>query len=378
MEDIFADIRPYTDAEVAEVLPVLAKSKLVAAGGKVLFPGQSPDALQNLIASCRTVDEFQEKVISKVVGMDLEISHSSLTYSGVENFIKSDGSVGTFLMLSTHRDIVLDPALVQYTLFLNHLPTTEIAAGDNLLDNPEVAMVMRANRMVKVVRSDNARVVYDTSRRLSAYIRSRVATGEKSLWIAHRSGRTKDGCDCTEQGLLKMLDMSGEGGFVESFDALNIMPVTISYEYETCAALKALELYSKEKQGFYRKKPGEDANSMLQGFIQHKGRIHVDFCKPITREELLEADRANRNEKFRILASILDSRIASSFRLWPSNWAAADILSGGETYLKEGRYTLQDRENLIDHVKKECEGMPAEIYDRVLNIYAANIINKKQ
>lgn len=378
MEDIFADIRPYTDEEVAKVLPVLSESKLVAAGGKVLFPGQSSDALQRLIASCRTVDEFQEKVISKVVEKDLEISHSSLTYSGLENFIKSDGSVGAFLMLSTHRDIVLDPALVQYTLFLNHLPTTEIAAGDNLLDNPEVAMVMRANRMVKVVRSDNARVVYDTSRRLSAYIRSKVSTGEKSLWIAHRSGRTKDGCDRTEQGLLKMLDMSGEGSFVESFGALNIMPVTISYEYETCAALKALELYCKEKQGFYRKKPGEDANSMLQGFIQHKGRIHVDFCKPIMAEELLEADRANRNDKFRKLASILDGRIAASFRLWPSNYAAADILSGGETYLKEGRYTPEDRDNLVAHVKKECEGMPTEIYDRVLNIYAANIINKKQ
>ena len=374
MEDIYKDIRPYTDAEVAEALPKLAQSKLIAAAGRALYADKPKDYLPQLVASCRSTEEFQAKVISEVLLRDLEMTHSSLSYSGLEWFKQSDGSIGNFVLVSTHRDIVLDPALVQLALYLNNIPTTEIAAGDNLLDNEEIAVAMRANRMIKVVRSDNPRIVYDTSRQLSAYIRDKVTKGGRSVWIAQRGGRTKNGRDCTEQGLLKMLDMSGTGSFYENFSQLKLMPVTISYEYETCGALKALELFTKEQQGFYRKHPGEDINSMVQGFIQRKGHVHVDFAQPLTAEELLRADSGQRNEKFRILANILDSRLSKSYRLWPANYAAADILRGGDEFLEEGYYTLADKESLIHRLRKESDGMPDEIYTRMLQLYAAHIV----
>jgi len=373
MEDIYEDIRPFTDEEVAEAMPKLAKSKLVFSAGKVLCPDCPDDYLPNLVGSCRTTDELQQKVVAKALLKDLEMTHSSFSYSGLENFTESDGSIGNFVLISTHRDIVLDPAFVQLALRLNNMPTTEIAAGDNLLDNPEIAMAMRANRMIKVVRSDNPRVVYETSRLLSSYIRDKVSKGGRSVWIAHRSGRTKDGYDRTEQGLLKMLDMSGKGSFSENFAQLKLMPVTISYEYETCGALKALELYTKEQQGFYHKQPGEDINSMLQGFMQHKGHVHVDFAKPLTNEELLKADEAQRNEKFRTLAYILDKRFAESFKLWPANYAAADLLAGNETYLQQGKYSAEDRERLVERLRKESEGMPEVIYNRMLQLYSAHL-----
>ena len=224
------------------------------------------------------------------------------------------------------------------------------------------------------VGSDNPRVVYETSRLLSSYIREKVTKGGRSVWIAHRGGRTKNGRDSTEQGLLKMLDMSGTGSFYENFSQLKLMPVTISYEYETCGALKALEMYKKEQQGFYRKQPGEDINSMMQGFMQRKGRVHVDFAQPLTAEELLKADGAQRNEKFRILANTLDSRLRTSYRLWPANYAAADILLGSKEFFEGGFYTLADKESLIDRLRRESEGMPDEIYTRMLHIYAAHII----
>ena len=372
MEDIYSDIRPYTDEEVAALLPRFCGSKLVAIAGSKLWP-DDPDHLPGLIAGCHTIDDFQRKVITKILERDLELTHSSLSYSGLDSFIKSDGSIGSFVLISTHRDIVLDPALVQLVFCQNDMPTSEIAAGDNLLDNPEVAAAMRANRMIKVVRSDNPRVVYETSRLLSSYIRDKVAKDGRSVWISHRGGRTKDGHDHTEQGLLKMLDMSGGGSFYENFSQLHLMPVTISYEYETCGALKALEVYTKERQGFYRKQKGEDVNSMLQGFTQYKGRIHVDFAKPLTEEELLQADAAQRNEKFRILANTLDERLKASFRLWPTNYAAADLLSGGKEYLEQGKYTVEEREQFIGRLRKECEGMPDEIYTRMLMLYAAHL-----
>jgi len=374
MEDIYSNIRPYTDAEAARELPVLAGSPMVAKAGKFFFPDKGDDYLPSVIRECRTIDDFQGKVIAPILERDLAFTHSTLTCSGLENLRRSDGTPGQFVMLSTHRDIVLDPAFLVLTLFKAGLPTSDIAAGDNLLANHDIEVAMRANRMVTVVRSDNPRVVYESSKLLSSYIRSRVAGGERSIWISHRGGRTKDGYDRTEQGLLKMLDMSGQGSFVENFSEINLMPVTISYEYETCCALKALETLTKERQGFYKKQPGEDVNSMLQGFMQPKGHIHVDFGKPITREELMVADGAQRNEKFRILANILDQKLKASFRMWPTNYAAADLLEGRDKYLRQGMYTAEDREMLVERLRKESEGMPQEVYDRMLNIYAAHII----
>ena len=374
MTDIFADIRPYTDAEAARELPVLAGSPMVAKAGKFFFPDKEDGYLPSLIRECHTIDDFQGKVVAVLLERDLAFTHSSLSCTGIENLRLSDGTPGQFVMISTHRDIVLDPALLVLTLHKEGLPTSDIAAGDNLLANHEIEVAMRANRMVTVVRSDNPRVVYESSKLLSSYIRQRVAGGERSIWISHRGGRTKDGYDRTEQGLLKMLDMSGQGSFVENFSEINLLPVTISYEYETCCALKAMETLMKERQGFYKKQPGEDVNSMLQGFMQPKGHIHVDFGKPITREELVLADGAQRNEKFRILASILDQKLKASFRLWPSNYAAADLLEGRDKYLRQGMYTAEDRERLVERLRKESEGMPGEVYDRMLNIYAAHII----
>ena len=378
MQDIYEDIRPYTDAEVAEALPKLAKGKLIAAAARYLYPDKEPDYLPNLIASCKTTDELQEKVVAEVLYRNLKGTNSSLTHSGLENFTKSDGSIGAYVLLSTHRDIVLDPAFVEYVLFTNGLPGTEISAGDNLLEMPEVEVTMRANRMIKVVRSDNPRVLYTASRHLSAYIRDKVTSGERSLWISHRGGRTKDGNDRTETGLLKMLDMSGQGSFLENFSQLPIMPVTVSYEYETCGALKTLELYRKAQQGFYKKQPGEDVNSMLQGFLQEKGRIQVSFCKPLSQDDLLRADEGlHYNDKIRILADILDEKLLASFKLWPTNYAAADMVKGTKEYLERGLYTLEDKEKLTARLHKECEGMPEEIYPGLLKLYAAHLIESR-
>ena len=374
MRDIYDDIRPFTDAEAAEALPVLAKSKMVGVAGRYFFADKPEDYLPKLIAGCRSVDEFQAAVISTVLERDLALTQSSFTYSGLENYRKGDGTPGAYVLLSTHRDIVLDPAFVELALFKEGLPESEIAAGDNLLANSEIEIAMRANRMIKVVRSDNPRVVYESSKLLSSYIRDKVSSGERSVWISHRGGRTKNGYDLTEQGLLKMLDMSGTGSFVENFSRLNLMPVTISYEYETCGALKALETLTKERQGFYKKQPGEDVNSMLQGFLKHKWLNHFDFCKPLTEEELLQADSAQRNDKFRILANILDQKLKASFHLWPTNYAAADMETGRDDYLQQGFYTVEDRERLEERLRKESEGMPPEIYSRMVKLYAAHII----
>lgn len=370
----YDNIRPYTEAEAREARLRLCGSRLVAAAGAKLYPDKEDGWFQQTIAASESVADFQRDVMAPLVMRILAGTSDGLTYSGLEQFKSSDaeGGVNNFLLLSTHRDIVLDPALIDTVLALNGLPCVDIAAGDNLLANAEIEDAMRINRMVKVIRSSDPREVYTTSCVLSEYIRERIADGE-SIWLAHRQGRTKDGNDRTEQGLIKMLDMSGKGDFTENFTQIRIMPVAISYEYESCGVLKALELYTKEKEGSYHKKEGEDVNSMLEGFMQQKGRIHIAFGQPLTADEIGQAAAEKGNNRYRRLAQILDRRLFDLYRLWPTNYIAADMLNGEDKYFKQGCYNVCEKERYETYLTESTKGLPDEVRQRLLKLYAAHL-----
>lgn len=207
-------------------------------------------------------------------------------------------------------------------------------------------------------------------------MRYRIHNSENpsSIWIAHRNGRTKDGHDETEQGLLKMLSLSGSRDFVENMEELSIMPVAISYEIEPCGILKAVEVCQKRANGSYTKRPGEDFHSILTGIIQPKGRVHISFCKPVTRAELEQCSECAKNDRFRSLAQIVDSRLKEAFRIWPVNIAAAQRKRGEKV-------SDAAAERLLDTVLKEVENIPQEL-DRngvreiLLDIYATPAIRK--
>ncbi len=375
----YDNIRPYTEGEAKDAMMRLCRSRLVGVAGNRLYPDKPEGYLQDMIARSKDVYDFQKTVMADLVMRILKGTSDGLTFSGLEYFKSSgaEGKINNFLLLSTHRDIVLDPALIDTVMCLNGLPCVDIAAGDNLLANAEIEDAMRINRMVKVIRSSDPREVYTTSCILSEYIRERIEGGE-SIWLAHRQGRTKDGNDRTEQGLIKMLDMSGNGNFTESFAQLRIMPVAISYEYESCGVLKALELYTKEKEGTYHKKEGEDVNSMVQGFLQPKGRIHIAFGEPLTTEEIGAAAAEKGNNRYRALAQTLDRRLFDLYKLWPTNYVAADMLSGDESYLKQGCYTSNERDSFKQYLSDSTKGLPGEVAERLVKLYAAHLTNPIQ
>lgn len=352
---MYEDIRPYDDAETSAALKRVADNPLVDKISDFLFPGKNPEDLRIILRSIKGVDDFQTRVMRPAVGSIIKQTTDGLSFEGLEHF---EGGKKRFLMLSSHRDIVLDPAFVQYVLKTNGLPLTEIAVGDNLIANEFIGDLMRSNRMIKVVRSGSPRELYKASSELSAYIRERLMGNDpSSVWIAHRGGRTKDGMDRTDQGLLKMLSISGRSDFLENMKELQLMPLAISYEIESCDVLKAVETAVKARTGEYHKRPGEDTNSILTGILQPKGRVHIKFCKPIQDSEIDECASLDKNERFRHLADIVDSRITEGFRLWPTNVAAARILK------KTG--------SLPEGVTRE------EILERLLAIYAAPAIRVK-
>ncbi|MBO4263907.1 MAG: 1-acyl-sn-glycerol-3-phosphate acyltransferase [Bacteroidales bacterium] len=228
----FEDIRPYSDAEALEALDRIARNPRIYALSQYLFPNYAIDFLSDQIRKARSIDEFQNVVVIGALTAIMGKTSEGFTFSGEENLKAMAGK--KFLAISNHRDIILDPALIMYALHAVGLPYAEVCVGSNLLSNTLVEDLLRSNRMIKVIRGITARELYLSSRLLSKYIRTAITSGRSSVWVAQREGRTKNGLDITEQGLLKMFDMSGEGSFEENFRELNILPMSISYEYEPC------------------------------------------------------------------------------------------------------------------------------------------------
>ena len=371
----FESICPYTDEEAVEALSKVADNPLVIQVSRYFFPDKEPEFLKNLLTSVRSVDEFQILVMTKVVDWVIKHTAKEFTYDGVEHIDPSK----KFLAMSNHRDIILDPALTQLVLYENHIPMTEIAVGDNLLTNPFIEYLIRSNRMIKVVRGISARELYLSSQLLSEYIRLNITTGKSSIWLAQRQGRTKDGADITEQGLLKMLDMSGQEDFLSNFKALNIIPMSISYEIEPCDVLKAREILISRTQK-YVKADGEDLNSIITGIKQQKGNIHLHIGEQLTDEEIAEASLCDKNDRYQLIRHAVDLRVIDGYRLWKTNYIAYDLLNPGDKYREH--YSNEDVQEFIDYKERQLDTVEktldrAALNDIFLHIYANPVVSKE-
>ena len=278
-----------------------------------------------------------------------------------------------------HRDIILDPAITQLVLFRNGIPMTEIAVGDNLVSSQTIEYLLRSNRMIKVVRGISARELYLSSQLLSRYIRLNITEQRSSIWLAQRQGRTKNGYDITEQGLLKMLDMSGSGDFQKSFEELNIIPMSISYEYEPCDILKARELVISRKHK-YVKAEGEDLNSIIVGIQQPKGNVHLNIGKSLSAEEIAEAARCDKNDRYQQIRHAVDKRVIEGYKLWKNNYVAYDLVN--QSYKYSHMYDPADLEQFVAYMQKQLDTVEPEINREdlrriFLDIYANPVVTKE-
>ena len=326
----FDSIRPYNDDEAVAAYLRIANHPALPVISKYLFPKEPANEIAELIKSATNVEEFQDRVMILAITAILARTSNGFSVSGIDKLRELRGRN---LILSNHRDIVLDPALIQYALHNAGYPYTEICVGSNLLSSQLVEDLMRSNRMIKVIRGIGARELYLSSQRLSRYIRQSVTEDHSSVWIAQREGRTKDGLDATEQGLLKMFDLSGEKGFEENFKDLNIVPFSISYEYEPCDARKSREILIKRTEGGYTKRPNEDLHSILTGIRQMKGRINLNIGEPLSGKEIADAAALNGNDRYHGLMRALDNKIISGYKLFKTNYMGYDLMNGTSEYL---------------------------------------------
>ena len=319
--DPYKEIRPYRDDEVGQVLfDLLHNNEFVDAITQYQFPKASkwfgfilrPIVKQFLAARMGDIDTVRgvQILVESYMNKMIKRSTTKVSCSGLDKLDPDDA----YLFVSNHRDIAMDPAFVNWMLHHAKMDTARIAIGDNLLRKPYVSDLMRLNKSFIVNRSAKGRQMMTALTQLSSYIDHSIQTGH-SVWIAQREGRAKDGDDRTDPALLKMFHMSQrkERDLTEMVKRLNIVPVSIAYELDPCDAAKANELAAKADGSEYTKSEFEDLQSIVQGIVGNKGRVHVGFGEPI-RGEFTTAEA---------LAAEIDRQIHNNYRLHATNLAAA-------------------------------------------------------
>jgi Acyltransferase. len=368
----YDDIRPYVDAEIPSAMLRITESEAFPLLASWIFPERDLEEVRQLMLSFNTIRAFQHQVMMRVNEQVISRSISSFTYRGFEQLDPQTN----YLFVSNHRDIMLDASLLQYLLVKHGRDTSEITFGANLMTPGLVTDIGKSNKMFRVERGGRMRDFYMSSQHLSDYIRHTLLTKHESVWIAQRNGRTKDGLDKTDQGIIKMFCMSQPDDKISALADLHIVPVSVSYEIESCDILKAIEMY-ESRCCKYIKKPGEDLNSILTGLVQQKGHVDITLCEELTREELMQFDNCTNNEYHRRVAELLDRRINAAYQLSPFNYVAHDLRYG--QHVMRSHYTEQQRQAFLQRMECLDEydvSEPDALYDCFLAIYANPVVAK--
>jgi len=373
--DNFDDLRPYHDDEINSAMQRIADNPLISKVADFLYPDVQIADLKNMLRNITTIREFQKQVMHHAINKIIKKSITNFSFNGFENLEKDRA----YIFISNHRDILLDSALLQIALDENGFNTSEITFGSNLMVSDFVVDIGKSNKMFKVIRGGTPRDFYKNSLRLSQYIRHAITEKNESIWIAQRNGRTKDGNDKTDQGIIKMFAMSSDKVLNENILELNIAPMVISYEWETCDAAKLKELYVSRTQK-YVKDPGEDLNSILNGITQFKGNVHIEITQPLKDEELVGLKNMDKHEMYNYITNLINTRIHTNYKFWKTNYIAFDIENNSTEYLNK-KYTKSDLESFVDRMENtinKIEGNKSDIKSIYLGIYSNPIKNIKR
>jgi len=373
-DPIYSEIRPYRDSEFRGVVDKLLNSSHSDLLINTVFPGVPVMLVKNQLKSINTIKDFQEQIIYKAVLGVVSKTSSGLTKSGLENL----DTKSAYLFISNHRDIILDPSLINSVIFEQGFETAEVAIGDNLLETPWVKDLARLNKSFIVKRNLSVRELMASSKLLSNYISDTLIKNHHSVWIAQREGRAKDGNDRTQPGLLNMVGISAKGSLKEHFMNLNIIPVSLSYENDPCDEDKVRSLYALKFFGGYTKEENEDNLAMRKGILGFKGNIHIHFGKPIKDQIAALPDDLHKSDLINQIGLLLDQQIIGNYRTHKSNHIAYDLLQKAST--AEGKdYTEKDKHEFIEEIEQKVSRMagdPVELKTIFLEMYARPYRNK--
>lgn len=368
----FDAIRPFYDSEINEALQNVVNHPMMKALMNFTFPDVADEVWKEQLRKTHSIRDFQCNFIYQSVQKVLEKSSEGLTTSGFENLEPNT----SYLFISNHRDILLDTTLLNTALFEHGLVMTASAIGDNLVKKAFLNTLAKLNRNFLVQRGLTPREMLQSSKLLAEYIGNLLLHENRSVWIAQREGRTKDGNDETNPGVLKMLGMgSDEKNLMDYFKKIKIVPVSISYEYDPTDALKMPQLMAEANNEIYVKEKNEDFMTILSGALGQKKRIHIHVGKVLDTEiDAIQAENDNSNKQIVALAQVIDDAILSNYKLWPTNYIAYDIVN--KTNRFSHLYTENEKSLFERRLEMRIDHDNPVALDGFLAMYANPVANK--
>ncbi len=372
----FDEIRPYDPEELPAVFEELIADPEFRAVAGLVVPDMPYEEICARLRRCRTSLEVQQTFFHPLLHGILDKHSDGLT---MECSLITDKRI-PHTFITNHRDIVMDAAFLSISLLDYGFDNTlEIAIGDNLLIRPWIKKLVRVNKSFIVQRSAGIRQMLASSARMSKYMHYAIAVKHENIWIAQREGRAKDSDDRTQDAILKMMAMGGEGTVTERLKQLNLVPTALSYEYDPCDYLKAQEFQQKRDIKNFKKSPADDLANMQTGIFGYKGRICFRMASPLNDWlDTLPADMP-KTELFTTIAAHIDREIHRNYQLYPGNYAAADMLNGGHDFAHH--YTPEEKARFEAYLESRIEKVvlpqpdTAFLRERILTMYANPVFN---
>ncbi|MFD1603476.1 1-acyl-sn-glycerol-3-phosphate acyltransferase [Flavobacterium artemisiae] len=368
----FDAIRPFYDSEINEVLQVAVNHPMMKTMMNFTFPEVEDEVWKEQLKKTHSIRDFQCNFIYNTIQKVLEKSSEGLTTSGFEKLEPNT----SYLFISNHRDILLDTTLLNVCLFEHGLVMTASAIGDNLVKKAFLSTLAKLNRNFLVLRGLTPREMLQSSKLLSEYMGQLLLRENRSVWIAQKEGRTKDGNDETNPGVLKMIGMgSDEENLMDYFKKLKIVPVSISYEYDPTDVLKMPQLMAEANNEVYVKDKNEDFMNIISGIMGTKKRIHISVGDVLDTEiDQIVAENDNANKQIQALAQTIDDVILKNYQLWPTNFIAYDILNETERFAE--KYKESEKQLFERRLEMRIGSDNPVTRQGFLAMYANPVVNK--
>ena len=371
----FNEIRPYNDEELPQIFEELIADPAFRKAATGAIPNVPFELLAQKMRTCKTKLDFQKAFCYGILWKIAEEHTNGLTLD--HNALPNKKKAYTYI--SNHRDIILDSGFLSILLVDQGMDTVEIAIGDNLLIYPWIKKLVRVNKSFIVQRALTMRQMLEASTRMSRYMHYTIAEKNQSIWIAQREGRAKDSNDRTQDSVLKMLAMGGEGDLIDRLKEMNIAPLAISYEYDPCDFLKAREFQLKRDIEGYKKTTQDDLINMQTGLFGYKGKVHFQVASCIN-DELEQIDRSlPKPELFAAISACIDQRIYRNYRMYPGNYVAYDWLNGTTEFT--GSYSQEEKQQFVGYIEQQLGKIEipnkdeAFLREKLLLMYANPLIN---
>lgn len=382
MEEIydFSDIAPYSDEEFHDKLSLLVKEPGFEHAVRYVMPDVDFEEFVNNLLKIHDQTTFQTGIMQPFLEALCLKTTAGISYGGYEKVENG----GAFTYVSNHRDIVLDASFLNLGFLRRGMPSSEIAIGNNLLIYDWITDLVKLNKSFIVKRNLRLTKALEAARQLSAYIHHAICDKHESVWIAQREGRAKDSNDFTQESVVKMLAIAGGGSFIENLKQLNIVPVSISYEYDPNDYLKAREFLLKKLDPGFKKSQRDDLFSMETGLLEFKGKVHFEICDPINAAlSSIPADM-DKVEVVKRACAIIDCEIHSNYHLYPVNYIAHDLLLKTKTYCEH--YSEAEVENFCAYIERQLKKVDLPeiseldwnfMFEMMLTMYANPLRNKE-